>query len=57
VPRTACLASADRYLFVWHQKVNDLDFVWGSLRAADLGEIGGGPIPISGTTPVYSLRS
>jgi hypothetical protein len=49
--RTAYLASADRYLFVWYIKVSGSDDqVWASLRDADLAELGGGPILLSGTS-------
>jgi hypothetical protein len=48
-PRAAYLASADRYLFVWYEKISSVDYIWGSLRDADLVERGGGPIAISGT--------
>jgi hypothetical protein len=49
-PRAAYLASADRYLFVWYQKLPDnSDQVWGSLRDSTLADVGGGPILLSGT--------
>jgi hypothetical protein len=47
-PRGAYLASADRYLFVWYQKLQDGgDQVWGTLRKADLTDALDGPILIS----------
>jgi hypothetical protein len=39
-PRVAYAAGADRYLFVWYEKVNSVDQIWGSLRNADLSPVG-----------------
>ena len=54
-PRAAYAAAADRFLFAWYQKVNNIDQIWASLRDGNLAPIGD-PILVSsqGIFPVVA---